>query len=57
MKDSTVHMVGRPLQDYSFPSGHSTAIFAWSTTFSLAVPWLAPMLFTGIVFSTIIHHV
>lgn len=45
MKEKFVHTAGRPLQDYSFPSGHSTAIFSWSTSLSLGIPWLSPFLF------------
>lgn len=45
MKEKFVHTVDSPLQDCSFPSGHSTAVFSWSTTVSLAIPWLSPYLF------------
>lgn len=29
----------KPLKDYSFPSGHTTAIFSVGTTFVLHAPW------------------
>ncbi len=40
-----VKTTSNPLKDYSFPSGHSTAIFALATTVTLTVPWLGPLMF------------
>ncbi len=45
LKESDIHVVDRPLKDFSFPSGHSAAIFAWSTSIALIIPWLAPFFF------------
>lgn len=41
MVDSQVHIFQNPLKDYSFPSGHTTAIFSLTTTISIALPWAA----------------
>lgn len=30
----------KPLTDHSFPSGHTTAIFAFTVPFMIAIPWL-----------------
>ena len=45
LSHDNVFVVGNPLQDYSFPSGHSTAIFSVVTTLSLAVSGLGFLLF------------
>ena len=45
MIEKEIYVVDRPLRDFSFPSGHSAAIFAWSTSISLVIPWLAPIFF------------
>lgn len=45
IKESLVYVVDDPLRDYSFPSGHSAAVFAWCTSIAFAIPWLAPFLF------------
>lgn len=50
LKEGLVHVVDRPLKDYSFPSGHSAAVFAWCTAIAFAIPWLAPFLFTLAIF-------
>lgn len=41
MREKLANTIGCPLHDYSFPSGHSTAIFSWTTTISFAIPLLA----------------
>ncbi len=33
-----IHTFANPLKDYSFPSGHTTAIFSVATTLSLFIP-------------------
>lgn len=38
------HTGRKPLQDPSFPSGHTTAAFAMLTPWMLAAPWLIPAL-------------
>lgn len=35
LTEEKVHLSHHPLQDYSFPSGHTTAIFILATTISL----------------------
>ncbi|MBO8171847.1 MAG: phosphatase PAP2 family protein [Bacillaceae bacterium] len=45
MVHNHLHTISDPLKDYSFPSGHTTAIFSLSTTLSLSVPILATFLF------------
>lgn len=41
LRDARIHTVPDPLKDYSFPSGHTTAIFSLVTTVSLHYIWLA----------------
>jgi undecaprenyl-diphosphatase len=45
MVDENINIFHNPLKDYSFPSGHTTAIFSLTTTISLALPWLACLLY------------
>jgi undecaprenyl-diphosphatase len=42
--DRKVYVIENALKDFSFPSGHSTAIFSAATTLSLTVPWSAFLL-------------
>lgn len=44
LSDHNVLVWKNPLRDYSFPSGHSTAIFSLVATVSLSVPWIAVLL-------------
>lgn len=41
LADDNVHLSHHPLQDYSFPSGHSTAAFTLATILSLTFPWIS----------------
>lgn len=36
-------MLQKPLKDYSFPSGHTTAAFAIMIVYALTIPFLAPL--------------
>lgn len=36
-------MLQKPLKDYSFPSGHTTATFAIMIVYALTIPFLAPL--------------
>ncbi|GAB7388616.1 phosphatase PAP2 family protein [Bacillaceae bacterium] len=38
-------LVTKPLRDYSFPSGHTTAIFSVTVPYMIHLPWLAVPLF------------
>lgn len=40
-----LHTFPNPLADYSFPSGHTTAIFSIAVTFILQEPWTALLFF------------
>jgi undecaprenyl-diphosphatase len=40
--ESSIHLIIKPLKDASFPSGHTTAVFATCVSIALVVPWLAP---------------
>jgi undecaprenyl-diphosphatase len=42
--DEGLRICVKQLKDYSFPSGHTTAIFSLTTTLSLFLPWLASLL-------------
>lgn len=42
--DEGLRIFVKQLKDYSFPSGHTTAIFSLTTTLSLFLPWLASLL-------------
>jgi undecaprenyl-diphosphatase len=42
--ESSLYFTVKPLKDCSFPSGHTTAVFATGVSIALAVPWLAPLL-------------
>lgn len=42
--ESSLHFNSKPLKDCSFPSGHTTAVFATNVSLALAFPWLAPLL-------------
>ncbi|MEB3103783.1 phosphatase PAP2 family protein [Ferviditalea candida] len=39
MTDGRIWVQPNPLQDYSFPSGHTTAIFSVAMTLVLELPW------------------
>lgn len=39
MTDGKIWVQPNPLQDYSFPSGHTTAIFSVAVTLVLEIPW------------------
>jgi undecaprenyl-diphosphatase len=39
--ESTIYFIAKPLKDASFPSGHTTAVFATCVSIALVVPWLA----------------
>lgn len=39
MTDGKILVQPNPLQDYSFPSGHTTAIFSVAMTLALELPW------------------
>lgn len=41
--ETTVHFTAKPLKDASFPSGHTTAVFATCMSIALVVPGLAPL--------------
>lgn len=41
--ESSIHFIAKPLKDTSFPSGHTTAVFATCVSIALVVPWLAPL--------------
>ncbi len=43
--DQNIWVSPNSLQDFSFPSGHTTAIFSIITSISIAVPWTAVLLF------------
>ncbi|RXT06571.1 phosphatase PAP2 family protein [Ammoniphilus sp. CFH 90114] len=45
LREINIHVVENPLRDYSFPSGHSAAIFTWSTSIAFVIPWLALLFF------------
>ncbi len=36
-------MIQKPLKDYSFPSGHTTAAFSILMVYAFAIPFLAPL--------------
>lgn len=42
--EKNIQMTTNPLQDYSFPSGHTTAVFSVSMTWSFSIPWIAFLL-------------
>ncbi|MEX2416624.1 MAG: phosphatase PAP2 family protein [Paenibacillaceae bacterium] len=42
--ESSIHFTAKPLKDASFPSGHTTAVFAACVSIALVVPGLAPLL-------------
>src|SRR5690554_1356854 len=39
--ETTIHFIMKPLKDASFPSGHTTAVFATSISIAIVYPWLA----------------
>jgi undecaprenyl-diphosphatase len=39
--ESSIHFIAKPLKDASFPSGHTTAVFATFVSIALVVHWLA----------------
>lgn len=44
LADDNVHLSHHPLRDYSFPSGHATAVFTLATILSLTFPWFSLLL-------------
>jgi len=36
----SIHFTAKPLKDASFPSGHTTAVFATCVSIALVLPWL-----------------
>jgi undecaprenyl-diphosphatase len=39
--ESSIHFIAKPMKDASFPSGHTTAVFATFVSIALVVHWLA----------------
>ena len=42
--EESIYFTVKPLKDASFPSGHTTAVFATNVSIAIAVPWLAPII-------------
>jgi len=42
--EDSVHFIAKPLKDASFPSGHTTAVFATCVSIGFVIPYLAPVL-------------